>query len=195
MQILFVPKQGPETYASAEGVGEYPEAPQRCPHKDCGMPVRLKKHGFYKRYVLTGTFRGMIRVRRYKCPVCGRTVSVLPAFCLPHFQYGVREITEVLYDTEVREISVSKVAKRADPPQLSRRHIIYYRTRFEKNRALLRYGLKQMSPGLTDKSCPGDAERTKDILREIGRMHPYAFNAEFHKETGTSFLSLHNKAA
>jgi hypothetical protein len=193
MQILFVPNREPGAYADAAGNGEYPEAPDKCPHKGCGMPVRMKKHGFYRRYVLTGTFVGRIKVRRYKCPACGRTVSMLPAFCTPRFQYGVQDIVSVLYDTLVRGISASRAAEsNGSQPLLSRRHIIYYRRRFEKNKALVRYGLKQMSPDPTDKSRPGDCEGTKGILLEIGRRHAIAFNAEFHKETGLSFLSLHN---
>ena len=76
MQFLYDTKDGPEAYI--DGAGYIPAAPRRCPHKGCHMPVELKKHGYYKRYLILGVFVGYIRIRRYRCPVCGKTVSMLP---------------------------------------------------------------------------------------------------------------------
>ena len=93
MQIIFETKDAPSRYAfSKTSDGMYPDEPKRCPHKDCKMPVKMKKHGFYKRNILLKNFIGIIRIRRYRCPVCGKTVSMLPAFCIPFFVYGTEVI-------------------------------------------------------------------------------------------------------
>jgi len=63
----------------------FPITPERCPFKDCSMPVKLKKHGYYKRFFISKNFTGVLYIRRYICPICGRTVSFLPYFCISHF--------------------------------------------------------------------------------------------------------------
>jgi hypothetical protein len=190
MQILFVPKHGPTDYRIEDGAGAYPDAPAKCPHRDCGMPVKMKKHGYYRRYLITKAFKGYIRIRRYKCPVCGKTVSMLPAFCLPNFQYGVGVIWGALCDL-LRGTPLNRVLRnlKADFGALTRRHLGYYRSRFRENQKLLQYGINQMSPEITVQVLSGDRHGTKEFPNEIGAVNIYAFNADFHKKTGKSFMS------
>lgn len=42
---------------------------------------------------------------------------------------------------------------------------------------------------------PGDDDWTKEFLKEISDADSQEFNAEFHKETGKTFLSLQNSVA
>jgi hypothetical protein len=117
---------------------------------------------------------------------------MLPAFCLPRFQYGVDTIWGVLLDL-AKGRSVSRVLKepRDRFETLTRRHLTYYRSRFRENRRLFLYGLNQMSPEFSAlRRISGDGYRKKDIPEEIGAVNVHAFNAEFHKETGKSFMSL-----
>lgn len=58
----------------------------------CGARNRLRAHGFYWRSVSGSDFDGRIRIRRYLCLACRRTISLLPEFVLPY----VRSCIEVL---------------------------------------------------------------------------------------------------
>ena len=69
MQNIFMSKYKPDEYISSEGVGKYPEAPEKCPYGDCGINLSMKKNGFYSRFLITITFSGRIWIRRYRCPM------------------------------------------------------------------------------------------------------------------------------
>jgi transposase-like protein len=58
--------------------------PRSCPQCEAKRP--LIAHGFYNRSLQERAFDGMIRVRRYLCRYCRRTVSLLPAFALPYLR-------------------------------------------------------------------------------------------------------------
>src|SRR5690242_10545685 len=64
--------------------------PDHCPQCDDHRP--LTAHGFYSRTLVDVEFDGMIRVRRYLCRCCKRTVSLLPAFTLPYLRFGITVI-------------------------------------------------------------------------------------------------------
>jgi len=59
------------------------EPPVQCPH--CSTQQALAALGYYSRNV-TSTERGVLRifVRRFRCRICGRTVSILPSFAQPY---------------------------------------------------------------------------------------------------------------
>jgi hypothetical protein len=69
-------------------IQEYEEAiadpsryrPDHCPQ--CQAAQGLTAHGFYRRSLVDAGFDGWIRVRRYLCRCCKRTVSLLPQFAL-----------------------------------------------------------------------------------------------------------------
>ena len=53
----------------------------------CKAQHSLVKHGFYKRYAVLRSGKSFILfIRRYFCPCCSHTLSVLPSFLHPHFQ-------------------------------------------------------------------------------------------------------------
>ena len=54
--------------------------PGHCPQ--CHAKQPLTAHGFYTRTLIDAAFDGVIRVRRYLCQACRRTVSLLPEFIL-----------------------------------------------------------------------------------------------------------------
>ncbi len=54
--------------------------PAHCPQ--CQTKRPLTAHGFYTRTLIDAAFDGIIRVRRYLCHACLRTVSLLPEFIL-----------------------------------------------------------------------------------------------------------------
>jgi hypothetical protein len=65
--------------------------PDRCPQ--CQAQHRLIAHGFYGRTLVDTYFDGQIRVRRYLCRSCKRTVSLLPEFALPYLRFSVSVIS------------------------------------------------------------------------------------------------------
>ena len=61
--------------------------PDHCPQ--CRVQRPLRAHGFYTRTLVDIAFDGMVRVRRYLCRGCRRTVSLLPEFALPYVRFGM----------------------------------------------------------------------------------------------------------
>jgi hypothetical protein len=64
--------------------------PRHCPQCQAQRP--LTAHGFYLRTVIDVAFDGEIRVRRFLCEACRRTVSLLPEFALPYLRASVAMI-------------------------------------------------------------------------------------------------------
>jgi len=81
-----------------------------CPQDRCGYPGRLRRHGFYERNALAVTISYRIVVARYLCPVCGRTVSVLPSFLLSRFQYSFACIVLSMFIRASRRVSMACAA-------------------------------------------------------------------------------------
>ncbi len=68
--------------------------PLRCPL--CHAKCPLVAHGFYSRTLVDLDFDGLIRIRRYLCRFCCRTVSLLPEFALPYLRFSVSVISRFL---------------------------------------------------------------------------------------------------
>jgi len=64
--------------------------PGSCPQCQARHP--LTAHGFYTRTLVDVAFDGIIRVRRYLCHFCKRTVSLLPEFALPYLRSSITVI-------------------------------------------------------------------------------------------------------
>lgn len=64
--------------------------PDHCPQ--CQAAHALTAHGFYRRTLVDAGFDGSIRVRRYLCRSCRRTVSLLPQFAMPYLRFSVAVI-------------------------------------------------------------------------------------------------------
>jgi Domain of unknown function (DUF6431) len=84
--------------------------PHQCPQ--CQVKQPLAAHGFYTRTLLDSAFDGWIRVRRYLCEACRRTVSLLPEFALPYLRSSVTVIALFL----MARLFLGKTLKEALPP-------------------------------------------------------------------------------
>jgi len=195
VQFLFNTEDTAQMYA--EGKGKYPDAPAKCPHKECHSPVKMKKHGFYTRYVMVIGFSGDIRIRRYLCPACGGTVSMLPSFCVPRFQYGVEVIIlSLLIAMKYKSVRYAGTQWKKRPENLTRRHILYYRKKVILNRLRIQLALNQVSPAFVDlQQIAGDLDWTREFLKAATYIKPPQFNASYHNLTGNSFMSLQNNVA
>ena len=65
--------------------------PDHCPQCEAKKP--LMAHGFYCRTLVDLGFDGVIRVRRYLCQLCKRTVSLLPQFAFPWLRFSLLVIS------------------------------------------------------------------------------------------------------
>lgn len=81
MQILY-PFVGSIQQYNKQCAASSPQAPCSCAM--CGTKKHLRAHGFYWRTVSSPDFDGPIRIRRYLCLACRRTISLLPEFVLPY---------------------------------------------------------------------------------------------------------------
>jgi len=197
MQTIFWSRHKPEEYVDRDGGGEYPEAPEKCPYGDCRVNLKMKKNGFYGRFLRTMLFSGWVRIRRYKCPKCGRTLSMLPSFCIAGHSYGA-DFVVALLQYVINTGSIKKAVNEwcAMAAGISRRLVSKYLARLRNNRGLIQYGINQMSPdNIRLGRMPGDTEWTKSFLSGMRPALCPEFNADFHKITGISFMSLHNRIA
>ncbi|HYE10155.1 MAG TPA: DUF6431 domain-containing protein [Patescibacteria group bacterium] len=191
MQNIFLCDSKPEAFQKANG-DLFPEAPSRCTFEDCHMPVRMKKHGFYKRYVITYGFSGYIYIRRYICPCCGRTVSFLPSFLIPYFQYALPYILAFLYGYFKRSQSIRKYVERLrrKKDDFSRRHFRYYINRMFLNRNLIQYYLNLTDQGMIPKEDAMVSRLfAKILLEKLHAVSPHYLSWNFFKLTGKSILA------
>jgi hypothetical protein len=84
--------------------------PHQCPQCQAKQP--LTAHGFYTRTLLDSAFDGWLRVRRYLCVVCRRTVSLLPEFALPYLRSSITAIALFL----MARLFFGKTLKESLPP-------------------------------------------------------------------------------
>ncbi len=122
MQILH-PFSGSIPKYSEEIADPDRHRPDRCPQCEAQDP--LTAHGFYRRTLVEIDFDGMIRVRRYLCRACKRTVSLLPEFALPHLRFGISVISRFLVARLLKGQTLEASAAAAGQP-----HMPYQRGQF-----------------------------------------------------------------
>ena len=88
--------------------------PGHCPQ--CHAKQPLTAHGFYTRTLIDAAFDGVIRVRRYLCHACRRTVSLLPEFILPYLRSSVMVIALFLIARLPAVQTIEAAARSAPPP-------------------------------------------------------------------------------
>ena len=175
----------------------FPDPPRKCSF--CNKHITMKKHGFYKRYFITNGFNKRILVRRYICPECGRTVSYLPYFCTPFYQYYIGLIVEyvqnVINHTGTLKACIDGL-KRVNPDiMIERQHIYFYIKRFKQNIVFIQHGLRQMNPYISYESKAEDKKkRVKElieiILKSFESIHTFA--KRFRDNCSKAFLNCVN---
>jgi transposase-like protein len=88
--------------------------PGHCPQ--CHAKQPLTAHGFYTRTLIDAAFEGVIRVRRYLCHACRRTVSLLPEFILPYLRSSLMVIALFLVARLLSGQTIEAAARAAPPP-------------------------------------------------------------------------------
>jgi len=88
--------------------------PGHCPQ--CQAKHPLTAHGFYTRTLVDAAFDGVIRVRRYLCQTCQRTVSLLPQFVLPYLRSSLSVIALFLITRLLLAGTLIAAVQTAPPP-------------------------------------------------------------------------------
>ena len=150
MQILH-PFEG-SVQAYAQQLGEADRyRPAGCPL--CGAKKPLIAHGFYGRSVVAEGFDGWIRVRRYLCRLCQRTVSLLPEFVLPYVRFAISLIGRYLEAHLLKSQTLRQAAQQAGQEQMPYQRGQGWVSRFRRQARLLSASLVALTravaaPGL-----------------------------------------------
>ena len=185
LQRIFLTSISSYEYAKQGVDFEFP-VPNTCPNPECLIPVAPKKHGFYERTCLDFCYRGRILIRRYYCPYCGKTISYLPSFCLPYYQYSLGVIYLVLTKYIESSMSYARIRRqfreRYPDLQLDIQHIEFYLLRFLVNLHVIQVGLRHFRP---DIALPDFGLDIK--VDGFGEIH--TFSQRFFEQCKRSFMS------
>ena len=180
---------------------QYPEAisdpdryrPDHCPQCEAQQP--LVGYGFYSRTLVNSAFDGVIRVRRYLCRFCKRTISLLPEFALPYLRFSVAVIALFLIARlrEGRTLVAAAVAA-------SQPHMPYQRGQFWVRR--FRRQAEALCAALAAQNTPPPAAdfvtRALLMLQSLGWItaHRFLFSqVRVHLLGWPRFLAPHGRTA
>src|SRR5690349_7797389 len=96
-------------------IKEFLSWPMRSVRRPAGGFVQTA-HGIYTRTLIDAAYDGTIRVRRYLCQACRRTVSLLPEFALPYLRSTLAFIALFLTARLLRGQTLHRAAATAPPP-------------------------------------------------------------------------------
>src|SRR5713101_8576514 len=109
--------------------------PGHCPQ--CQAKHPLTAHGFYTRTLIDTAFDGVIRVRRYLCQACRRTVSLLPEFALPYLRSSLVVIALFLIARLLLTQTLQSAVASAPPPPMPYQRGQFWIRRFRAQAAAL----------------------------------------------------------
>ncbi len=113
--------------------------PDHCPQ--CNAQRPLTGHGFYGRTLVDITFNGVIRVRRYLCCSCKRTVSLLPEFVLPWLRFSISVIALFLTARLLNGLTLAAAAQAAGQTAMPYQRGQFWIRRFQKQAPALSLAL------------------------------------------------------
>jgi hypothetical protein len=139
--------------------------PDHCPQCQAKQP--LTAHGFYTRTIVEATFDGQIRVRRYLCEVCRRTVSLLPEFALPFMRSSITVIALWLIAR-----LLPAVAQQSSPPPMPYQRGQFWLRRFRSQAEALCASLAAIA---APAPAAGFAQRALAMLDAAGWIPAHRF--------------------
>jgi len=143
--------------------------PGHCPQ--CQTKHPLSAHGFYTRTLIDATFDGVIRVRRYLCNACQRTVSLLPEFILPYLRSSLTVIALFLVARLLDGQTLEAAARSAPPPTPYQRSQFWIR-RFRAQAQALCAALAALTQPTP---APDFVHRALTMLESIGWIAAHRF--------------------
>ena len=193
MQILLQP--------FAASLQEYDEEiadpsryrPDHCPQ--CQAAQGLTAQGFYRRTLVDAGFDGSIRVRRYLCRFCRRTVSLLPQFALPYLRFSVTVMALFLMARLRDGHSLVAAAALAGLPSMPYQRGQFWVRRFRKQAMALCAALAALTAPVAASSF---IARALHMLEAIGWITAHRFlfgDLRFHLLGWPAFLAPHGRIA
>jgi len=143
--------------------------PAQCPQ--CHTKHPLTAHGFYTRTIIDTAFDGIIRVRRYLCQACRRTVSLLPEFALPYLRSSLTVIALFLIARLFHGQTLQRAAATAPPPMPYQRGQFWVR-RFRAQAAALCATLAALTQPA---AAPDFVHRALTMLESTGWIAAHRF--------------------
>jgi transposase-like protein len=140
--------------------------PTLCPQCQAKRP--LNAHGFYTRTILEITFDGSIRVRRYLCQACRRTVSLLPEFALPYLRSSLTVIALFLIARLLQARSLAAALPPSSPYQRGQ----FWLRRFRAHAEALCAALAALT---TPGPAPDFVHRALSMLQSPGWIPAHRF--------------------
>jgi hypothetical protein len=143
--------------------------PGHCPQ--CHAKQPLTAHGFYTRTLIDATYDGIIRVRRYLCQTCRRTVSLLPEFVLPYLRSSLAVIALFLIARLLRGQTIEGAAAAA-PQSMPYQRGQFWIRRFRAQAAALCAALAALTPPAP---APDFVHRALTMLESAGWIAAHRF--------------------
>jgi transposase-like protein len=140
--------------------------PTLCPQCQAKRP--LTAHGFYTRTILDIAFDGSIRVRRYLCQACRRTVSLLPDFALPYLRSSLTVIALFLIARLLQARSLAAALPPSSPYQRGQ----FWLRRFRAHAEALCAALAALT---TPDPAPDFVHRALSMLQSPGWIPAHRF--------------------
>jgi hypothetical protein len=133
-------------------------------------------HGFYQRTFVDGDFDGTIRVRRYLCRLCKRTVSLLPQMALPWLRFSITVISLFLVARLLQGLSLAAAALAAGQRAMPYQRGQFWVRRFQKQAPTLGLALAPLTPPA---AAPDLVTGALHMLEAIGWIaaHRFLFSA------------------
>lgn len=144
--------------------------PDHCPQCQADHP--LTAHGFYTRTLVDLAFDGTIRVRRYLCRCCRRTVSLLPEFALPWLRFSLTVISLFLVARLLQGLTLAAAALAASQKAMPYQRGQFWIRRFRKQAPALGVALAPLAAPTT---APDFVTRTLHMLQSIGWIAAHRF--------------------
>jgi len=144
--------------------------PDHCPQCEANCPLRA--HGFYTRTLVDIAFDGTIRVRRYLCRCCKRTVSLLPDFALPYLRFGIVVIALFLVARLLLDLTLKAAAESARLAAMPYQRGQFWVRRFRRQSEKLCAALAAL---IAPPAAPDFTSRSLQMLESIGWIAAHRF--------------------
>ena len=146
--------------------------PEKCP--SCGLPNAFHRHGRYWRNIITDQYEERIPVARFCCKSCSLTVSVLPSFLLPRFQYSLACILTALNIIFATSSSLTALQR-------------FYRRRFYRNSNRIAMFFREQ---MWQEAIPADKkEKARKLVCMLTVPTVETISQRFHQQYKRHFMA------
>lgn len=172
MQILHPVGGSLQEYLKALQAKEHAHrwCPSCCPL--CRGKDPLVAHGFYQRTVVDQGFDGVIRICRYLCRLCRRTVSLLPEFLLPYLRFSIPLVGRFLKARLLEGQTLKDSAESAGLAGMPYQRGQHWIRRFLKQAALVAAALAALTAA---SPAPSLVVRALGMLQTVGWIPAHRF--------------------